>query len=94
MPLQCRAAETASSIERYKHRAEIPQVAAVPLALTSTDLLGKDSGFEAGTPNPYWTEASINFGSPLCTVATCGSGGGTGPHTGSWWAWFGGIVTG
>lgn len=51
-----------------------------------------DGGFELGTPNPYWNESSSNFGTPLCTVALCGgSGGGTGPHAGSWWAWFGGI---
>ncbi len=51
-----------------------------------------DGGFEAGTPNPFWTETSTNFGTPLCTVATCGTGGGTGPNTGTWWAWFGGIT--
>jgi hypothetical protein len=50
-----------------------------------------DGGFEAGTPNPFWDEGSTNFGTPLCTVGTCGTGGGTGPRTGSWWAWFGGI---
>lgn len=50
-----------------------------------------DPGFEAGTPNPSWTEASTNFGTPLCTVADCGTGGGTGPFAGTWWAWFGGI---
>ncbi|MEW5986153.1 MAG: hypothetical protein AB1791_05935 [Chloroflexota bacterium] len=51
-----------------------------------------DGGFELGTPNPYWDESSTNFGTPLCTVALCGgAGGGTGPHSGSWWAWFGGI---
>jgi subtilisin family serine protease len=50
-----------------------------------------DGGFEAGTPNPFWDEGSTNFGTPLCTIASCGAGGGTGPHTGSWWAWFGGI---
>jgi hypothetical protein len=50
----------------------------------------QDGGFEAGTPNPFWTEASTNFGTPLCD-ASCGTGGGTGPLTGAWWAWFGGI---
>ena len=52
----------------------------------------QDGSFEAGTPNPYWTEASTNFGTPLCTVAACGAGTGTGPRTGQWWAWFGGIA--
>ncbi|MBX3059022.1 MAG: carboxypeptidase regulatory-like domain-containing protein [Anaerolineae bacterium] len=50
-----------------------------------------DGSFEAGTPSPFWTEASTNFGSPLCTVAACGTGTGTGPRSGLWWAWFGGI---
>lgn len=50
-----------------------------------------DGSFEGGTPNASWAEASTNFGSPLCTVAGCGTGTGTGPRTGSWWTWFGGI---
>ncbi|REJ80648.1 MAG: hypothetical protein DWQ36_11305 [Acidobacteria bacterium] len=51
----------------------------------------EDGSFEAGSPSPSWTEASTNFGSPLCTEAGCGNGGGTaGPRTGLWWAWFGG----
>ena len=50
----------------------------------------QDGGFEAGSPNPFWTEASTNFGTPLCTVADCGNGTGTGPLGGLWWAWFGG----
>ena len=50
-----------------------------------------DPGFEAFTPNPYWVETSTNFGTPLCTVAVCGTGGGTaGPQMGSVWGWFGG----
>jgi hypothetical protein len=47
-----------------------------------------DGGFEAGYPNPYWIDGSTNFGTPLCTVARCGGGS---PHSGQWWAWFGGI---
>lgn len=51
-----------------------------------------DPSFEFGSPNPFWTESSTNFGTPLCTVGFCGNGGGTSlPHTGDWWAWFGGI---
>lgn len=50
-----------------------------------------DGGFEAGTPNPNWNEASTNFGTPLCDVGTCGLGGGTGPFAGTFWTWFGGI---
>ncbi len=50
-----------------------------------------DGSFEAGTPNPEWEEFSANFGTPLCD-AVCGTGGGTGPRTGLWWAWFGGTT--
>jgi hypothetical protein len=48
-----------------------------------------DSGFEGGKPNALWVERSTNYSSPLCDT-TCGSGGGTGPYSGNWWAWFGG----
>ncbi len=51
-----------------------------------------DGSFEAGIPNPFWTEFSTNFGTPLCNVSTCGTGGGTGPRTGDWWVWFGGTT--
>lgn len=52
-----------------------------------------DGGFEAGTPNPFWTEYSLNFGTVLCDAASCGTGAGTSyPRTGDWWAWFGGIA--
>jgi len=51
-----------------------------------------DSSFEAGISSGAWKETSTNWGSPLCTVATCGFGNGTGPNTGTWWAWFGGIL--
>jgi hypothetical protein len=49
-----------------------------------------DGGFEGGAFGGYWTEFSTNFGTPLCD-ASCGFGGGTGPHSGDWWSWFGGI---
>ena len=52
-----------------------------------------DPSFEAGTPNPFWAEASTNFGTPLCDVPSCGTGTGTGPRTGAWWTWFGGIAS-
>lgn len=51
-----------------------------------------DGGFEAGTPNPNWNEASTNFGTPICDTVLCGMGGGTGPFAGTFWAWFGGIA--
>lgn len=51
-----------------------------------------EPGFESGSPSPVWAEASTNFGTPLCTEAACGNGGGSGSHTGDWFAWFGGIA--
>ncbi len=52
-----------------------------------------DPGFEGGFPNASWTEASSNFGTPICDVPTCGNGGGsTGPRSGAFWVWFGGIA--
>jgi Calx-beta domain len=48
-----------------------------------------DGGFEAGSPSTAWTEASANFGTPLCSPALCGFAG---ARTGSWWAFFGGVV--
>jgi Zn-dependent metalloprotease len=52
-----------------------------------------DGGFEAGPSGGTWTEASTNFGTPICDVSSCGTGTGTGPHTGTYWTWFGGIGT-
>ena len=50
-----------------------------------------DPGFESGTPNVAWAESSTNFGTPICDAAGCGVGGGTGPHSGTYWTWFGGF---
>jgi hypothetical protein len=52
----------------------------------------QDGDFEDGSPSTFWIEQSDNFGTPLCTVAGCGTGTGTGPRSGDWWAWFGGIA--
>jgi cysteine-rich repeat protein len=49
-----------------------------------------DGGFEAGTPSAFWTEASTNFGTPICDEPGCGLGTGSGPASGNYWAWFGG----
>ncbi len=51
-----------------------------------------DPSFELGAdPASPWDQASSNFGSPLCTIVLCGTGGNTAaPRTGDWWAWFGG----
>jgi M6 family metalloprotease-like protein len=52
----------------------------------------QDPSFEDYPYTTYWDESSTNFGTPLCTVVDCGSGGGTAiPRTGLAWAWFGGI---
>jgi hypothetical protein len=56
----------------------------------TTDLIA-DGSFEGGTPSASWTEASTNFGTPICDPFFCGFGGGTGPRTGDFWAWFGGV---
>ena len=51
-----------------------------------------DSSFEAGTPSTAWHEYSTNYGTPLCD-ANCGTcGGPCAPHSGSWYAWFGGVA--
>lgn len=50
-----------------------------------------DGSFEAGKPSSFWSETSTNYGSPLCD-ASCDTGGGTGPHSGYWWARFGGVI--
>ena len=49
-----------------------------------------DGSFEAGPYAGVWTESSTNFGTPICNVGNCGSGGGTGPYQDQYWAWFGG----
>ena len=56
---------------------------------STIEVLG-DGGFEAGPVVGPWTEASTNFGSPLCEIQRCGFGGGSGPRSGRYWAWFGG----
>ena len=66
----------------------------LPVAGILADQLLQDPSFEAYTPNPYWDEYSLNFGTPLCTVEDCGTGTGTGPRTGLVWSWFGGSSTG
>jgi len=51
-----------------------------------------DPGFEGGTPNAAWDEASSNFGTPICDTGACGTGGSAnGSNSGSFWVWFGGI---
>lgn len=50
-----------------------------------------DYSFEDGRNNQYWTEVSNNtLGSPICDVATCNTGGGSGASDGTYWVWIGG----
>lgn len=50
-----------------------------------------DSGFESGPGAGTWEEFSVNFGTPLCDAASCGTcGGPCVPNNGTWYAWFGG----
>jgi len=50
-----------------------------------------DPGFEEGALGGVWEEASTNFGTPLCDLATCGDcGGPCSAYSGDWYAWFGG----
>jgi hypothetical protein len=57
------------------------------LSFAQTEVL-LDNSIEAAST---WTSTSTNFGSVLCTNATCGNcGGPCGPHTGTQYAWFGG----
>lgn len=72
------------------------QFASAPPTLNSPPLeTVQDGSFEAtvsGGTNAYWQQSSTNFGVVLCSVAACGTGGGTaGPRTGTFWGWFGGI---
>ena len=47
--------------------------------------------FEAGFTSGTWTEASTNFGSPLCDFPSCGNGGGPCvANSGAFFVWFGG----
>jgi len=84
-----RQAKAASGTPQRLSPTGVPAPAA-PHATPLVDVIA-DGSFEAGTPNPYWTEYSFNFGTPLCEPSGCGTGGGTGPRTGDWWAWFGGV---
>src|SRR5699024_8878260 len=49
----------------------------------------EDGGFEEGTPNEHWDEFSEAFGTPICDE-DCVQDPDYVPHTGEWWAWFGG----
>lgn len=80
-------------VERLSHRISTPRAPYVrDWSVAPLAEMISDGGFEAGDPNPYWDVDSLNFGTVLCDAAGCGTGGGSGPHGGTWWAWFGGIA--
>ncbi|MBZ0090398.1 MAG: DUF11 domain-containing protein, partial [Thermoanaerobaculia bacterium] len=54
--------------------------------------LVQDPGFEDGTPNGFWAEASTNYGTPLCNTIDCNDTVGSSMHSGEWWVWFGGVT--
>ncbi len=85
------SASAQSSQRLGKASDSVRQATGTPTALGA--IVG-DGSFEAGTPSPVWAEASAIFGTPLCSVARCGTSSGAGPHTGDWWVWFGGIAAG
>jgi hypothetical protein len=50
-----------------------------------------DPSFEAGAGGGAWAEFSLNFGTPLCDLGSCGNcGGPCVAQSGDWYAWFGG----
>ena len=76
-------------LKPYDMKKQITLSTAVLFAIgTSAQIT--DGGFEAGIGAGTWTEASVNFGTPLCD-AGCGTcGGPCAPNNGSVYAWFGG----
>ena len=81
-------AHSADDPAARRRTAPRPDVQSTPIRLapvpgTFLPQLIVDGSFEAGIPNPNWTETSTNFGTPLCD-ASCGTGSGTaGPRTGT-----------
>ena len=71
--------------------------AAVPaqLSCSAVNVL-RDGGFEraSGAPPvcPDWSGASTQFGSPVCSIETCGSADGAAPRDGQFWTLFGATV--
>ena len=51
----------------------------------------EDPGFEGGSENSAWVDASILFDTPICD-ANCTDDVGANPFSGSWWVWFGGVA--
>jgi hypothetical protein len=66
--------------------------AAQPTGCTTVSPGIADGTFEAGDPWPQWAiQSSSTFGTPICSLANCGTGPGgvAAPFAGSNWTWFG-----
>lgn len=62
----------------------------VAFAITASAQIA-DGSFEAGAGGGDWTEASTNFGTPICDAVNCGTCGGPClPNTGTYYVWLGG----
>lgn len=49
-----------------------------------------DGGFEDGASGAAWSQASTNFGTPICDGGCGNCGGNCGANTGSFYVWIGG----
>ena len=76
-------ARTTAVVAEDRHAALIDEVSTLD---SGTNIL-RDGGLESGQYGGTWAESSINFGTPICSVDLCGSGTGTGPVNGEYWAW-------
>ncbi len=71
-----------------------PTPTPTPVAANCPDIVGDGSFAQAASGLGPWTGTSTNFGTPACSVASCGGGSGALPRTGSEWVWFGGVAAG
>ena len=57
-----------------------------------TQVLADTSLEVTGAGGSDWASSSTNFGTVLCDVVSCGTcGGACGPHSGTYFTWFGGV---
>lgn len=69
----------------------VGETTASPMGECTSNIV-MDGGFESGTPSAAWTEASVNFNTPICDTG-CTEDPGADPYAGEWYCWFGGIDT-
>jgi Zn-dependent metalloprotease len=62
-----------------------PTYGTAPAKPDATNVV-QDGSFEAGSPNPFWSEFDQLYGTPLCDPGACGAGA----RTGVWYVWLGG----